>query len=262
LALLVVAEAQAAESESRSIEAAAAKVSRSVVRISIRERDEELGNGSGFFIADGVIVTNHHVIDHAPRDTVAVLGDGSKLKVLGVLADDAVHDLAILRVDGNAPALVLADSAEIRNAIRVIAVGSPLGFDQSVSSGIVSALRADYPEEWRKRDPDLKKRSGPLVQHTAAIAPGSSGSPLVDDDGRVVGVNHSGFVGNQVNFAAHVDALRELVGKTDLHAKPQALGPSTTGNLLISLGVLPLLAAFAYFTTRKSPRRQRPIPLR
>jgi S1-C subfamily serine protease len=231
--------------EPDDVKAVAERIGPSIVRLSNVDRGEEAGHGSGFFVADGVIATNHHVIDAVDGDLRAVLRDGKKLTVLGSLADDEVHDLALVRVEGSGqPVLPLAPSDEIHVGERVIAVGSPLGFDQTVSIGIVSALRDDYPEEWKKHDPTLKGRgkAGPLVQHTASIAPGSSGSPLVDDQGRVVGVNHSRIEQADLFFAAHADALRALLAKTDLKAPPKPLGPNVRRNLLISGGAFALLA--------------------
>ncbi len=149
LAILVMALASASASASASptdgLEAAATKVTASVVRLADYVSGEEVGHGSGFFVADGVVVTNHHVIEHVRGSMVAIFADGKKAKVLGMLADDETHDLALLRIDGSAPPLVLAPGAELHVGQRAIAIGSPLGFDQTVSAGIVSAVRDGFP---------------------------------------------------------------------------------------------------------------------
>lgn len=232
----------------------------SVVRLSVMAGDEEVGNGTGFFVrGDGVVVTNHHVIDGVPGRMEAVLRDGRKLAVAGVLADDEAHDLALVRVEGGGyPALPLAPPESIHVGERLTLVGSPFGFDQSASTGMLSALRADFPDEWKKREKAIgRKTTGPLVQHTVPMGPGASGSPLVDDEGRVVAVNHSGFDGTDINFAAHVDALRDLLAHTNLDAKPKPLGPDVRRNLVISGGVFIALVALFLLASRarRAPRR-------
>jgi len=239
------------------VNAVAERIGPSVVRLAIVGGAEE-GNGTGFFVReDGIVVTNHHVIDDVPEKLMAVLRDGRKLRVLGSLADDEPHDLALLRVEGGGyPALTLAPSDAIRVGERLILVGSPLGFDQSVGTGILAAVRADYPEEWKKRDARAgRKGTGPLVQHTVTSAPGASGSPLVDDMGRVVGVNHSGFDGTDINFGAHVDALRALLAKTDLNATPKRIGPNVSRNLIVS-AVLFAVFGGGLFVFLRPPRRR------
>jgi serine protease Do len=243
IALLVLGSVAHAEAPSSGPEIIGARVGPSVVRLADIVHGEEVGHGSGFFVADGIVVTNHHVIEDISGDLVCVFADQRKVDVLGVIADDEAHDLALLRVRGTGyPTLPLADAATIHVGQRVIAVGSPLGFDQTVSSGIVSAVREGYPADLVKLDRDLENKRGPLLQHTAPIAPGSSGGPLVDDDGKVVGVNHSKFGGaTELNFAAHVDALKGLLSKTKLDASPKRLGPDVRRNLFVSAGIALLL---------------------
>ncbi len=189
-------------------------------------------------------MTNHHVVIHIEDELVASFAGGKQIRVLGVLADDPIHDLALLRVEGKGyPVLTLAPSAEVHVGQRVMAIGSPLGFDQTVSSGKISALLADYPADQKAANPDDGQgcERTAFVMHTAATAPGSSGGPLVDEQGRVVGVHHSAIPGAEMNFAAHVDALRELIAKTDLNAKPKPLGPDIRGNLVLSGEIVALL---------------------
>jgi S1-C subfamily serine protease len=239
--------------------AVGAQAGPAIVRLSeLDNNDKESASGSGFLIReDGIVVTNHHVIDDVDGRMVAVFKDGHQVRVMGVLADDEAHDLALVRIEGKGhPVLPLAEEADIRNGMNVIALGSPLGFDQSLSTGIISALRDDYPADWKERDPKLKDKAGPLIQHTAPIAPGSSGSPLLNDAGQVVGVNHSGFGDTSLFFAAHVTALRALVAKTDLSGKPRRLGPDVKRNLMISAGVFALLIA-GWFLGFRMPRRSR-----
>jgi S1-C subfamily serine protease len=238
----------------------AGRIGPSVVNLTMVAGGEDVGNGTGFFVrADGVVVTNHHVIDHVPGTLVAVLRDGRRVPVVGVLADDEPHDLALVRVEGAGyPALPLAPTESVQPGERLTLVGSPFGFDQSVSTGIVSAVRADFPDEWKKRQRERGDlTTGPLVQHTVPMGPGASGSPLVDDLGRVAAVNHSGFEGTDINFAAHVDALRALIAHTDLAARPRPLGPNVRRNLIISAVVFGALAIlFGWALVRRRPRRR------
>jgi S1-C subfamily serine protease len=226
------------------------RVGGSVVRLSLRQGGEEHGNGTGFVVrSDGIVVTNHHVVEDAPADLVAVFRDGRRRKVLGSLALDDEHDLALIRIEGGGyPALPLAPAEGIRVGQQVFLVGSSSGLDQSLGTGVVSALRPEgFPDEWtsRYRAAGRQVVAGPIVQHTASSAPGSSGSPVVDTEGRVVAIHHSGVFGFPIYFGAHADALRGLMARTDLDARPAPLGPDVFRNLMISAAVF--AAIFALF---------------
>jgi S1-C subfamily serine protease len=246
LGLLVGARESAAQA-SPSPEVLAA-VSQSIVRLGILEGGEEQGNGTGFVVEpDGVVVTNHHVVDGVESALIAVLHDGTKRRVLGSLALDPEHDLALVRLEpGTYKALPLATAYEIRVGQPVFLLGSSAGLDQSLGTGVVAALRLDgFPEEWKKRYEQMGRKvvAGPILQHTAASSPGSSGSPVVDLSGNVVAVHHSGVYGFPVYFGAHVDALRDLLARTDLAAAPKPFGTTVARNLLTSAAVLAVLAA-------------------
>jgi S1-C subfamily serine protease len=167
------------------------EVAASVVHIAVQGTTEDVfmrpvpvaGSGSGFlFDDDGHIVTNYHVI--ADADTITVAFDGVECCPAVVVGVDPSTDLAVLRVERAdlPPPLTLAESSALRVGQFVIAVGNPFGLQQTVTFGIISALGRVI------RSPD-GRFIGEAIQTDAAINPGNSGGPLLDLDGRVIGVN-------------------------------------------------------------------------
>lgn len=197
----------------------ARKAKHSVVALKVKDRfGRELGQGSGFFVdPEGLIVTNYHVVDVGPRIEAHLSNDRS-LEVLGIVASDETRDLAVIKVDsGPFPSLSLADSDAVETGQQVVVLGNPLGLSGTLSEGIVSAVRDG--EEIREL------HDGPLLQITAAISPGSSGSPVMNLDGEVVGVAVSQAVfGQNLNFAVPSSAVRELLLTVDPSAAPRRLG--------------------------------------
>lgn len=236
------------------------QVAPSVVRLGVFQGDEQLGNGTGFVVrADGIVATNHHVITDLPGELRAVTRDGKHHAVLGVLADDPVHDLALVKIEGTGfRALPLAEASELTVGLEVFILGSSSGLDQTLGVGIISALRDEFPEEivrgMERAHQDVVH--GPLVQHTATSTAGSSGAPVLNTRGEVVAVQHSGMGGDSIAFGARVDLLRGLVARTNLDAAPRPLGPDVRRNLLISAAVfgLPALGWFAW-SSRQRRRR-------
>jgi len=181
------ADVETLDAFSRAVAAVVRAVAPAVVSIVTRARagrgeEEAWGAGSGVVIApDGYILTNAHVVDGAGAIRAAFT-DGTT-RPAAVVGSDPPTDLAVLRAEASGlPYAVLGDSDELRVGQVVIAIGNPLGFDSTVSTGVISALgRA------------LRSREGRLieniVQHTAPLNPGNSGGPLVDSRGQVVGIN-------------------------------------------------------------------------
>jgi len=144
-----------------------------------RGRPDQRGGGSGFiFRADGLIVTNHHVIEEAD-EIIVRLADRQEF-VAELVGSDAETDIAVLRIDAeDLPTLEFGDSERLRPGEWVIAIGSPFQFEQSVTAGIVSA----------KGRTAAQQQYVPFIQSDVAINRGNSGGPLIDTDGHVVGIN-------------------------------------------------------------------------
>ncbi|MDT4955190.1 MAG: hypothetical protein QOJ02_3328 [Acidobacteriota bacterium] len=152
--------------------------------------------GSGFVVAQGMVATNRHTVECDGESYVTLVGQDKKFRVVAKYLD-AAHDLAILKEEGlNATALPLSDAQNLSIGDKVYAAGNPRGLEGTFSDGIISGLRY----------------SAGRIQFTAAISPGSSGGPVVDEYGRVIGVTVSYLEGGQnLNFAVPTAFLKTLI---------------------------------------------------
>ncbi len=191
------------------------RVGPSVVRLDIRDKDRRpMGTGSGVLISpDGLLLTNSHVVQGAKRAAVTTL-DGRHLSGR-VLGDDPDTDLALVRIEEDValPAARLGNSKALKRGEIAVAIGNPLGFDASVTAGIVSALGRS-----------LRARSGRLIedviQTDAALNPGNSGGPLVSSRGEVVGINTAIVAGAPgLCFAVASNTAAFVVGEILRHGR-------------------------------------------
>jgi serine protease Do len=171
------------------------------------------GEGSGFIVRpDGVVLTNAHVVDGASEVTVKLTDKREyKAKVIGV---DKASDVAVLKIDArNLPVVTLGEHADVRVGEWVLAIGSPFGFENSATAGIVSARARSLPNGGYV----------PFIQTDVAVNPGNSGGPLFDTRGEVIGINSQiysqsgGYMG--LSFAIPIDVALKIEQQLVAHGK-------------------------------------------
>jgi len=162
------------------------------------------GEGSGFIVTgDGYILTNAHVVENA--DEVTVKTTDRREYTAKVVGSDAATDVAVLKIDAkNLPTVKIGDASKLRPGEWVIAIGSPFGFENSVTAGIVSATSRSMPGS----------NYAPFIQTDVAVNPGNSGGPLFNLNGEVVGINsqiysrNGGYMG--LSFAIPIDVANNV----------------------------------------------------
>ena len=172
-----------------------------------RRRRDAQSLGSGFIVSkDGYILTNHHVIEGA--DEVIVRMSNRREFVAKIIGSDEASDVAVLKVDADdLPVLEFGDSDKLKVGEWVLAIGSPFGFDHSVTAGIVSAKGRSLPSD----------NYVPFIQTDVAINPGNSGGPLFNLDGEVIGINSQiysrtgGFMG--LSFAIPIEMAVDVANQ-------------------------------------------------
>src|SRR5208282_2371995 len=186
----------------KDIPAIAKAAKGAVVSVIMSDKDgQPVTQGTGFLIGkDGRIVTNYHVIEEG-TSAVVKLPDGDVFPVEGVLASDKSRDVAIIKVHGNDfRPLTLGDSDLLQVGEEVVAIGSPLSLESTVSNGIVSSIRT------------IDEEGGKYLQVTAPISPGSSGGPLFNMAGEVVGITTMYLKGGEnLNFAIPINDAKPLL---------------------------------------------------
>ena len=163
---------------------------------------QPLSLGSGFFVRNGQVATNLHVVKGASRGYAKLVSQKTKYNIEGITAVDAERDLVILKISVPGAQIVsLGDSDTVQVGEPVYAVGNPRGLEGTFSQGIISSIRKVGTDE--------------ILQLTAPISPGSSGGPVLNDKGRVIGVSVATFRGGQnLNFAIPSNYLKKLMGQT------------------------------------------------
>lgn len=171
--------------------------------------ERKVGGGTGFIISsDGLIVTNKHVVQEKNVDYTVILNNEEKYSA-EVLARDPIKDLAILKIEeDNLPVVELGNSSKIEVGQTAIAIGYALGrFENTVSTGVISGLARDVVASGKSITEEFKG----LIQTDAAINPGNSGGPLLNLEGKVVGINVARGEGQNIGFAIPINDVKKAI---------------------------------------------------
>jgi serine protease Do len=210
-----------------------------VVLVEAKDSNNQVfATGSGCIISsDGKLITNYHVIDGACYADV-ILQDGTKYEISGILGYSKEKDIAILQIKNASklPIVQIGNSETVKLADPIVAIGSPLGFENTVSTGIVSGLNRD----------SITGRTGTDIQISAAITNGSSGGALLNMNGQVIGITYAGEDTGDINFAIPINDVKPLINISTLTTLAEVNGITATipgvGNTPNSTGFLPKLS--------------------
>ena len=172
----------------------------------------DVGQGTGFLInKDGYLVTNAHVLSGGK--IVRAITYEQESHDATIIGYDPVIDIALLKIPGEYIELDLADSSKVQIGEKVIAIGNPLGLQFSVSEGIVSAIHRQVPNS-----------IGSYIQTDAALNPGNSGGPLINKEGKVIGINNFKIGGSEsLGFALESSYIEKTVNEISMKALNQTL---------------------------------------
>jgi S1-C subfamily serine protease len=185
----------------------------SVAHVTVRGSNNARGAGSGFvFTNDGFLLTNSHVV-HGAREVVASFPDGNEGRT-ALIGEDPDTDVAVLRLEGGASvAMQLGGSRRLQPGQIAVAVGSPLGFEFTITAGIVSALGRSLVGFGGRLIEDV-------IQTDASLNPGNSGGPLLDSAGEVIGMNTAAIPSaNGLAFAVAIDTVRATAMELMRHGR-------------------------------------------
>ena len=172
----------------------------------------DVSQGTGFIITqEGYIVTNYHVMENAKL--VGIFTYDSETYSVNLIGYNSNFDIALLKISGDFKKLKLADSDDIQIGEKVIAIGNPLGLQFSVSEGIISATHRQGPSGINA-----------YIQTDAALNPGNSGGPLINTEGKVIGINNFKVSGGEsLGFALESNYIKEIVNEIALEKLNQTL---------------------------------------
>lgn len=180
---------------------------------------QKVGGGSGFFVSSsGMIVTNKHVVEDSSAQYTVIANDGKEYEAK-VMAIDPTRDIAIIKVEGSDfPVLELGDSNSLKIGQTVVAIGNSLGeFTNTVSKGIISGLKRDVTAGSGFGQTEQLSN---IIQTDAAINPGNSGGPLLDVNGKVVGINVAMAQGAEnIGFAIPIDQAKKAIEQVTTKGK-------------------------------------------
>jgi S1-C subfamily serine protease len=205
--LKTVPDIELLDAYSRVVTGVAEKISPAVVNITVTDETKNIsGAGSGVIVTpDGYVVTNEHVV-HSAKSIEIMLNDGRTFSVEKIVGKDPATDIAVLRILGNnLPTAQLGDSQSLKVGQLVVAIGSPFGFQFTVTAGVISALARS-----------LRSQTGRLIENIiqtdAALNPGSSGGALVNSHAEVIGINTAViYPGQGLCFAIPINTVKRVV---------------------------------------------------